>query len=187
VTNPASMLGGALPGSPGRAAPWGPAKVRAQACRRGNGRGELHAGGGGVAPHRGVSASVQSGNLVCGGKSQSVQSKQGEMPGRMTRAWPLKPSVPPSTSGLTVARSGLPSASNSAARARAGSAPAGRAGDRAPGTLGFSGLHTGRTYAVQFTIIAGAGAQPPPCNLPYLRGRRAGLGAHPGSCRRPGS
>ncbi len=71
--------------------------------------------------------------------------------------------------------------------ARAGLAPAGRARDSPPGTLGFSGLHTGRTYAVQFRITAGAGAQPPPCNLPYLRGRRAGLGAHPGSCRRPGS
>lgn len=34
--------------------------------------------------HRGVSASVHSGNLVCGGKSHSVHSKQGVSPGRMT-------------------------------------------------------------------------------------------------------
>ena len=68
-----------------------------------------------LAARLGVSASVQSGNLVCGGNSQSVQSKQGVTPGRITRAWPLKPSVPPSTTGFTVARSGLPSASYSAA------------------------------------------------------------------------
>ena len=35
--------------------------------------------------HRGVSASVQSGNLVWGGKSHSVHSKQGVWPGRITR------------------------------------------------------------------------------------------------------
>ena len=34
--------------------------------------------------HRGVSASVHSGNLVCGGKSQSVHSKQGVTPGMST-------------------------------------------------------------------------------------------------------
>jgi hypothetical protein len=62
----------------------------------------------------GVSASVHSGNLVCGGKSHSVHSKQGVWPGMMTRAWPLKPSVPPSISGTHVLRSGLPSSSNSA-------------------------------------------------------------------------
>ena len=34
--------------------------------------------------HRGVSASVHSGNLVCGGNSQSVHSKQGVTPGMST-------------------------------------------------------------------------------------------------------
>ena len=69
----------------------------------------------GTAPHLGVSARVQSGNLVCGGNSHSVQSKQGVMPGRMTRAWPLKPSVPPSITGLIVELSGFPSSSYSVA------------------------------------------------------------------------
>lgn len=63
--------------------------------------------------HRGVSASVHSGNLVCGGNSHSVHSKHGVTPGRMTRAWPLKPSVPPSTIGLMVSILGDPSSSNS--------------------------------------------------------------------------
>lgn len=40
----------------------------------------------GVDVHLGVSARVQRGNLVCGGNSQSVQSKQGVSPGMMTRA-----------------------------------------------------------------------------------------------------
>lgn len=61
--------------------------------------------------HLGVSASVHSGNLTCGGKSHRVHSKHGVKPGMMTRACPLKPSVPPSTNGLIVARSGLPSES----------------------------------------------------------------------------
>jgi hypothetical protein len=39
---------------------------------------------GGAAAHLGVSASVHSGNLVCGGNSQRVHSKQGVMPGRIT-------------------------------------------------------------------------------------------------------
>jgi hypothetical protein len=38
-----------------------------------------------------------------------VHWKHGVIPGRMTRAWPLKPSVPPSTTGLMVLGSGLPS------------------------------------------------------------------------------
>ena len=66
------------------------------------------------AAERGVSASVHSGNLVCGGKSQSVQWKHGVMPGSSTRECPLKPSVPPSTMGLMVEGSTLPSASYSA-------------------------------------------------------------------------
>ncbi len=57
---------------------------------------------GGVEADRGVSARVHSGNLVCGGNSQSVQSKQGVKPGMMTLAWPLNPSVPPSIMGLNV-------------------------------------------------------------------------------------
>ena len=62
----------------------------------------------------GVSARVQRGNLVCGGNSQSVQSKQGVSPGMMTRACPLSPSVPPSTMTLKLAGSGLPSSPYSA-------------------------------------------------------------------------
>ena len=65
----------------------------------------------------GVSARVQRGNLVCGGNSQSVQSKQGVSPGMMTRACPLSPSVPPSTMTLKLAGSGLPSSPYSAAGA----------------------------------------------------------------------
>jgi len=68
-------------------------------------------GGGGA--DRGVSARVHSGNLVCGGNSQSVHSKQGVKPGMMTLACPLKPSVPPSIIGFTVIWSASPSASNS--------------------------------------------------------------------------
>ena len=64
--------------------------------------------------HLGVSARVQRGNLVCGGKSQSVHSKQGVTPGSITRAWPLNPSVPPSIRGFIVAWSGCPASSNSA-------------------------------------------------------------------------
>lgn len=67
-----------------------------------------------VTAHLGVSASVHRGNFVCGGNSHSVHSKHGVTPGRMTRAWPLKPSVPPSTRGLIVDISGSPSSSNSA-------------------------------------------------------------------------
>lgn len=37
----------------------------------------------------GVSANVQSGNLVCGGKSQMVHWKQGVTPGMMTRQCPV--------------------------------------------------------------------------------------------------
>lgn len=55
----------------------------------------------------GVSARVHSGNLTCGGKSQMLHSKQGVIPGRITLAWPLKPSVPPSTIGLIVSGIGL--------------------------------------------------------------------------------
>jgi len=64
-------------------------------------------------PCLGVSASVHSGNLVCGGNSQSVQSKQGVSPGMIMRACPLRPSVPPSTMTLKLAGSGAPSSSYS--------------------------------------------------------------------------
>lgn len=40
-----------------------------------------------------------------------VHAKQGVIPGRMTLACPLKPSVPPSTRGFTVERSTFPSSS----------------------------------------------------------------------------
>lgn len=39
---------------------------------------------------RGVSASVQSGNLVCGGKRSMLQWKHGVTPGMMTREWPWR-------------------------------------------------------------------------------------------------
>ena len=50
----------------------------------------------------GVSANVHRGKFCCGGKSHIVHSKQGVTPGKMTLAWPLNPSVPPSTIGLIV-------------------------------------------------------------------------------------
>jgi len=62
---------------------------------------------------RGVSASVHRGYLVCGGNIHNVQSKHGVTPGSRTRAWPLNPSVPPSTRGLMVSTRGLPSSSYS--------------------------------------------------------------------------
>lgn len=62
----------------------------------------------------GVSARVHKGNLTWGGKSHMLHSKQGVIPGIMTLAWPLKPSVPPSTIGLTVSWTGLSSESYSA-------------------------------------------------------------------------
>ncbi|CAI5938027.1 unnamed protein product [Closterium sp. NIES-65] len=61
------------------------------------------------AGERGVSASVQRGDLVWGGKSQSVQWKHGVTPGMITLACPLKPSVPPSTIGRIEVKSNLPS------------------------------------------------------------------------------
>lgn len=61
----------------------------------------------------GVSARVHRGKVTCGGNSHNVQWKQGVTPGIMTLACPLKPSVPPSTMGLIVAKSGEPSSSYS--------------------------------------------------------------------------
>ena len=61
----------------------------------------------------GVSARVHKGNFTWGGKSQMVHSKHGVTPGMITLAWPLKPSVPPSTIGLIVSSSGLSSESYS--------------------------------------------------------------------------
>jgi len=61
----------------------------------------------------GVSASVHNGNFTCGGKSQMLHSKHGVVPGIITLAWPLKPSVPPSTIGLMVSGTGLSSGSYS--------------------------------------------------------------------------
>ena len=65
----------------------------------------------------GVSAKVHSGKVTWGGKSHSVQSKQGDLPGMMTLACPLNPSVPPSISGVTVSSLTVPSGLNSAAHA----------------------------------------------------------------------
>ena len=64
------------------------------------------------AGERGVSASVHSGYVVCGGNSHSVHSKQGVMPGTMTRTWPRNPSVPPSIRGVMVEGSGVPPSPN---------------------------------------------------------------------------
>lgn len=50
----------------------------------------------------GVLAIVHSGNVICGGYKSKVHSMQALMPGRMTLALPLKPSVPPSTKGITL-------------------------------------------------------------------------------------
>lgn len=61
----------------------------------------------------GVSANVHNGNLTCGGNSQMVHSKHGVIPGIIILAWPLNPSVPPSTIGLTVSSRGLSSESYS--------------------------------------------------------------------------
>lgn len=47
-----------------------------------------------------------------------VHSKHGVIPGIITLAWPLKPSVPPSTIGLIVSSNGLSSASYSKFPAR---------------------------------------------------------------------
>ena len=66
----------------------------------------------------GVSARVHKGYFTCGGKSHMVHSKQGVNPGRITLAWPLKPSVPPSTMGLILASNALSSASYSRLRER---------------------------------------------------------------------
>lgn len=55
--------------------------------------------------NRGVFAIVQSGKLTCGGKRFNVHSMHAVIPGKITRQLPLKPSVPPSISGITVERS----------------------------------------------------------------------------------
>lgn len=57
----------------------------------------------------GVSARVHKGNFTWGGNSQIVHSKHGVTPGKITLAWPLKPSVPPSTIGFIVSSCGLSS------------------------------------------------------------------------------
>mmetsp|Transcript_26733 Transcript_26733/g.64996 ORF Transcript_26733/g.64996 Transcript_26733/m.64996 type:complete len:297 (-) Transcript_26733:133-1023(-) len=63
---------------------------------------------------RGVFTMVHSWNTVCGGNSDSEHSKQLVMSGRITRQWPLKPSVPPSISGMMVSGSWMsPSSSTS--------------------------------------------------------------------------
>lgn len=61
----------------------------------------------------GVSARVHKGNFTCGGKSHIVHSKQGVTPGIIILAWPLNPSVPPSTIGLMDSSCGLSSESYS--------------------------------------------------------------------------
>mmetsp|Transcript_5440 Transcript_5440/g.16642 ORF Transcript_5440/g.16642 Transcript_5440/m.16642 type:complete len:200 (-) Transcript_5440:120-719(-) len=50
---------------------------------------------------------VQSGTACCGGKRLSVHSKQPLTQGYITRTCPENPSVPPSTSGITVVKSGF--------------------------------------------------------------------------------
>ena len=60
----------------------------------------------------GVSLIVHIGNPVGGGKEPRLHSKHPVLKGRMTLAWPLNPSVPPSIIALCVEGSGLPSSSN---------------------------------------------------------------------------
>lgn len=56
----------------------------------------------------GVLAIVQRGYVFCGGYKSKVHSMQASIPGRITLALPLKPSVPPSTKGITLLWSRLP-------------------------------------------------------------------------------
>lgn len=65
---------------------------------------------------RGVSAMVHSGNSRCGGKASSEHSKQLVRRGRITRAWPLNPSVPPSMNGMIVVQSSLPESPSGSTR-----------------------------------------------------------------------
>mmetsp|Transcript_17955 Transcript_17955/g.36472 ORF Transcript_17955/g.36472 Transcript_17955/m.36472 type:complete len:214 (-) Transcript_17955:516-1157(-) len=59
----------------------------------------------------GVSAMVHMGKVFWGGKASREHSKQDVILGMMTRAWPRKPSVPPSMMGMIVSGSGSPSSS----------------------------------------------------------------------------
>jgi len=124
--------------------------------------------------HLGVSASVHRGNLVWGGNSHNVHSKQGVKPGRMTRAWPLKPSVPPSTMGLMVSSLGLPSSSNSARRVGADflleAKPRGKKKEkdaRSMTTLLNTDIWRGATYN-QVGIDIAFGAAQIPCHRDIL-------------------
>jgi len=58
---------------------------------------------------RGVCAMVHMGKVTRGGNRSSVHSKHALMRGMITRAWPLKPSVPPSMMGMMVRGSISPS------------------------------------------------------------------------------
>ena len=60
----------------------------------------------------GVSAMVQSGNVVCGGNESMVHSKQLVIRGSMNRACPENASVPPSIMGIILVGSISPSSSN---------------------------------------------------------------------------
>ena len=60
---------------------------------------------------------VHMGNVTRGGKRSSVHSKHAVSRGRITRAWPLKPSVPPSMMGITVVMSTSPCSSYSTSSA----------------------------------------------------------------------
>lgn len=48
----------------------------------------------------GVLAIVHKGNVFCGGYKSRVHSMHALIPGKITLALPLNPSVPPSTNGI---------------------------------------------------------------------------------------
>lgn len=61
--------------------------------------------------YRGVFAMVHNGYVICGGYNSNVHSMHAVTPGKITRALPLKPSVPPSMIGINDDWSRLPSSS----------------------------------------------------------------------------
>jgi len=53
------------------------------------------------------------GKFFCGGKVSMAHSKQADRRGRITRAWPRQPSVPPSIMGMMVSTTGCSFSSSS--------------------------------------------------------------------------
>lgn len=60
-----------------------------------------------------MSVGSHMGKARCGGKASREHSKQLVILGRISRACPFQPSVPPSTMGISERGSRLPSSSNS--------------------------------------------------------------------------